>query len=193
MKILFSVFYLVFLVFAVIYQIFIEEKTDAREKESKGKIYFHITHRLINISYVSLVFFPPIEYFIIKRQINPFVSILGIVMVYAGILGRNYAIKFLKKYWSGDIEIKHDHKIIKEGPYAYMRHPAYTAMLLNGIGLCLIPNAYYSLILAFVFYVPVILVRIKLEENVLIQKFGSEYLDYKNKKFAFFPFKKKAV
>ena len=156
----FTVFYIIFLVSAVVYQILVEHKADEAEKANKGRVYFGWTHLLINLTYLSVIIIPAVEYFLIKRKINPVVSVAGIVLVAGGIWGRNYSIKILGKYWSGDIEARVGHKIVKEGPYAYMRHPAYLAMILNGLGLCLMPNSYYSAVFVFGIYVISFIIRV---------------------------------
>lgn len=186
----FTIFYLVFLFFAILYQIVGEHKVDETGKLEKGEIHFVWTHRLINLTYLCVTVLPVIEYFLFKRKINFTISFAGVIIVILGIWGRNYSIKFLGRYWSGDIEIKNGHRIIKEGPYALMRHPAYLAMILNGVGLCLIPNSYYSLLFTFLCYVPALLARMYLEESIFIKEFGQEYLDYKKEVYAMLPFKK---
>lgn len=190
MNIYFTAFYIIFLVSALLYQMMVEHKVDEAGKSEKGKVHFVWTHRLINFTYLGVIILPVIEYFLVKRRINPGISLAGVIMVVSGICGRNYSIKFLGRYWSGDIEIKKEHRVIKEGPYAYVRHPAYLSMIMNGIGLCLIPNSYYSLLLAFFCYIPALLLRIYLEETVFVRELGEEYLDYKKEVYALLPFKR---
>ncbi len=190
MNIYFTVFYIIFLVSAILYQIVVERKVDEAGKSDRSNVYFNWTHLFINLTYFGLLGLPVVEYFLLKKKINPIISIVGVLMVVLGIWGRNYSIKFLGKYWSGDIEIKEDHRIIREGPYAYVRHPAYLSMIMNGLGLCLIPNAYYSLIFAFIIYVPAYIIRIVLEERIFLKELGEKYLNYKREVPALLPFVK---
>ena len=40
----------------------------------------------------------------------------------------------LRQYWSARITIKEDHKLIRTGPYARLRHPIYSGLDLAAIG-----------------------------------------------------------
>lgn len=70
--------------------------------------------------------------------------------------------------------------IISTGIYAYSRNPIYVAMCLSTIGTGLILNS-LSVLLSFIpSAVLIFFVAIKKEEVYLQQKFGEEYLQYKN-------------
>ena len=153
---IFTVYYLCFLGFTVFYQLLAESRADKASSQNRGKTYFEWTHLLITLTYYALNILAIAEYFIAKRKINVWVSLAGIALFALGLWGRSYAIKTLQKYWSGDIEIRQGHGIIREGPYAYVRHPAYLSMIIKSAGLCLVPNSYYSLIFLFLCYMPVL-------------------------------------
>jgi protein-S-isoprenylcysteine O-methyltransferase Ste14 len=78
-------------------------------------------------------------------------------------------------------------KIVKHGPYAVVRHPIYLADL---VAILIIIIAYPMLwiIVGSFMAVPIIMFWAKKEEEVLIQRFGTEYEDYTNEKSAFNPF-----
>jgi protein-S-isoprenylcysteine O-methyltransferase Ste14 len=48
----------------------------------------------------------------------------------SGMLGV-WARRHLGSYWSGEIAIRVDHRLIRSGPYRFVRHPIYTAMLVS--------------------------------------------------------------
>jgi len=48
---------------------------------------------------------------------------LSVVLVWAGIALAIWARWHLGQYWSGRVTIKEDHKLIRTGPYARLRHP----------------------------------------------------------------------
>ena len=69
----------------------------------------------------------------------PRVFWVGIALILAGLLLRWYAIAVLGRLFTVDVAVHADHAVVRSGPYRYVRHPAYSGMLLTllGIGLAL--------------------------------------------------------
>ncbi len=99
------------------------------------------------------------------------------------------AIAALGKFWSLHVEIRADHQFVQRGPFRWMRHPTYFSMMLELLVVGLILNVYYSLLAVSVIFVPTLLMRIKLEEALLVEKFGAAYRDYQKSTPALFPYK----
>ena len=162
-------------------------------KKVKGTKLAKWTGIAFSLTYLLLIFGTIGEYFLISRGINLWISGIGIVVVGVRIWLKWWAMLTLGKYWSVHIEIREAHKLIKDGPYRYVRHPAYLSNLLAYLGIPLIANAYYTLIGVFLIYVPFNLIRLHLEERELIRKFGEEYEDYRKKVPALLPVRKQFV
>ncbi len=64
----------------------------------------------------------------------PWIAWLGAAITFAGVLFAIWARWNLGKNWSAAVTIKQGHQIIRTGPYAYIRHPIYTGMLVAVIG-----------------------------------------------------------
>ena len=45
------------------------------------------------------------------------------------------------RYWSGNIVLKEGHRLIRTGPYAIVRHPIYTGMIIAAIGSALVATS----------------------------------------------------
>ncbi|WP_455142445.1 methyltransferase family protein, partial [Candidatus Hodarchaeum mangrovi] len=76
------------------------------------------------------------------------------------------------------IGLEKDHKLITKGPYHIIRHPIYTGASFLFLGYSL---SFSSLICSIVFLLVLVLwlnKRMTLEETLLIQTFGEEYLGY---------------
>lgn len=64
---------------------------------------------------------------------------LGVLIFVVGLLLRWYAIVFLGRFFTVDVAIAADHRVVDSGPYRRVRHPSYTGALLAfvGYGICL--------------------------------------------------------
>ena len=102
---------------------------------------------------------------------------LGIVTALVSIFFLIWVHRHLDKQWSIALEIQEDHKLITTGPYRYVRHPMYLGIFTCTIGLMMI-SLDVLVILFFAFTIWVNYRRIPREEQMLIQKFGDEYLEY---------------
>jgi protein-S-isoprenylcysteine O-methyltransferase Ste14 len=97
-----------------------------------------------------------------------------------------WARRCLGRYWSGEITIKVEHKLIRSGPYRVLRHPIYTALLSLYAGTAIVSGELHALIgLALV--ILAYLRKIRLEEANLMKAFGAEYRDYRADSWAMLP------
>lgn len=100
---------------------------------------------------------------------NSTVTIVGIVLAVAGILLDLWAGNTLSKSLGKRIDTWREMRIIETGPYRWIRHPSYAASMLVVVGLPLVMNAYYSLLLSAVLIV-LFMQRLLLEETFLAQR-----------------------
>jgi protein-S-isoprenylcysteine O-methyltransferase Ste14 len=101
----------------------------------------------------------------------------GVVMALVPIFFLIWVHRHLNKQWSIALELREDHKLITTGPYRYVRHPMYLGVFTYTIGLMMI-SLDVLVILFFAFTIWVNYRRIPREEQMLIQEFGDEYLEY---------------
>ncbi len=182
----FTLFYIGFFVIIIYLRYNIRKKT-LTAKRIKGKIYAKWTTKYIFYIYLLILFGSFIEYFIVERKINLFLSITAFILYWIGISGRQWAFNSLGEYWSVDIEIRDDHKIIKKGPYRYMRHPNNFFHLLEVLGITLIPNSYYTSLIFIILYFPIIILRTIIEEKVMYDVLKNKYKEYKKETMGLFP------
>lgn len=79
-------------------------------------------------------------------------------------------------YASPVMQVEQDQQVIQTGPYAAVRHPMYTGLLLMQLCTPLALGSYWALIFA-VLFIPVIIFRIKKEEEVMLRELPA-YRDY---------------
>ena len=96
--------------------------------------------------------------------------------------------RHLGRYMVVDIALARDHDLITTGPYAYVRHPTYTAVLLLSLAIAffslhVVVMVNFFVVLAFALW------RSKLEEELLAseQGFGTRYRDYVRRTGRFLP------
>ncbi|MEP6546772.1 MAG: isoprenylcysteine carboxylmethyltransferase family protein [Gammaproteobacteria bacterium] len=109
---------------------------------------------------------------------GPLLRIVGIVIFVVGLAIRWYAIVRLGRFFTVNVAIATDHRLIDTGPYRAVRHPSYTGALMAFVGLGLCLANWVSLAVIVVPILAVFLRRMHVEEAALLQAFGDQYRDY---------------
>jgi|WetSurMetagenome_2_1015567.scaffolds.fasta_scaffold22427_4 protein-S-isoprenylcysteine O-methyltransferase Ste14 len=118
---------------------------------------------------------------------TPLIPYLGLAVLILGMIIRTIAIITLGKYFTVDVTLRKDHKVIREGLYKILRHPAYSGSLLSFIGFGFTLNNWASLFCIIVPVTIAMLYRIKIEEKALLEHFGTEYEEYKKTTYRLIP------
>lgn len=105
--------------------------------------------------------------------------VAGLLLIACGLIVRWRAIFALKRQFTVDVSITKDHRIVREGVYRFVRHPAYAGSLASFLGLGLYFSNYISLLVIFLPICSAFLYRIHVEEKVLVEHFGNEYVAYR--------------
>lgn len=113
---------------------------------------------------------------------------LGILLMLCGVLLRWYAIRTLGNYFTRTVLIHPDQKVINIGPYHYIRHPSYTAILITLFGLGLALTNWWSLLIILAGAVIGISYRVHVEEKALLEGIGQSYREYMKRTKRFIPF-----
>lgn len=111
----------------------------------------------------------------------------GAALTVLGILIAFWARATLGSNWSGRVAIKQDHELIQRGPYAFVRHPIYTGLLTGMLGTVLV----YGLARCFIGLLICVLalwLKSQTEEQFMVQRFGSQYVQYRRRTRALVPF-----
>lgn len=111
----------------------------------------------------------------------------GLGMIVAGMIFRLIAILTLGRFFTTNLTIRESHTLKKEGIYKFIRHPSYTGSLVSFAGFGLSLNNWLSLSVIVLLVTIAFLRRIKVEEQLLIEQFGKEYLDYRSHSYYLIP------
>lgn len=107
-------------------------------------------------------------------------------MLWAGIALALWARWHLGQYWSGRITIKEGHRLIRTGPYARLRHPIYSGLVLAAAGTAIEIDQWRGVVAVCV----VILgfwIKGKREEALLTKQFGAEFDEHRRATGFLFP------
>jgi protein-S-isoprenylcysteine O-methyltransferase Ste14 len=112
------------------------------------------------------------------RAGGPYVAAAGLALLVAGTALRWAAIVTLWQFFTPNVSILEGHRVVRDGPYRLVRHPAYAGLLLRYLGFGLAFANWVSLALIFLPLLCVTVYRIRVEEDALLENFGAEYADY---------------
>ena len=115
------------------------------------------------------------------------IGIIADLIALAGFIVVVWARTTLGGNWSPTVALKENHEIIKRGPYAYVRHPMYSGLLLMALGTAIFFGHAFGFVL-FLFFLIAFFTRAKGEEKLLSKHFPEEYPEYKKKTKMLIPF-----
>jgi len=102
----------------------------------------------------------------------PFLGSIGFALLLIGIGFAWWARLHLGRLWSGNVTRKADHRVIDSGPYALVRHPIYTGLLLGLIGTA-IARGHLSDYLGVAIIIFGTYLKARLEESFLREQLGA--------------------
>jgi protein-S-isoprenylcysteine O-methyltransferase Ste14 len=117
-----------------------------------------------------------------------YISSLGLLLIIIGVVVRWSAVLTLSKYFTVDVTIMDDHRLIRSGVFKYLRHPSYFGLLIAVLGLGVTMVNWLSIIIMLVPHCVIIILRINEEERALEGRFGSDYEDYRRNTKRLIPF-----
>lgn len=128
------------------------------------------------IVFVHVSFFLSLiaEVIIFRRELAVWWAVAFFLFVVAQ-AGRIWSIYSLGRFWNTKIIVLPGAKVVKRGPYKYIRHPNYLIVTLELLLLPLIFQAYYTAVIFTLLNLAVLTVRMRVEEEALIE--ATDYED----------------
>ncbi|MFX1362757.1 MAG: methyltransferase family protein [Promethearchaeota archaeon] len=150
---------------------------------------------LLFILVTGIGFIVAIIDFIFLQNMNfQFFGLIGLALVIIGGYLRMKARLQLRKkagfnslVSTSQLQIVEGQQLVKDGLYKHVRHPLYIGEILRNFGIVLIFSSAYGILLIIIGTI-FLLLRIKPEEEMLVEAFGSDYEDYKRKTKRLIPY-----
>jgi protein-S-isoprenylcysteine O-methyltransferase Ste14 len=103
---------------------------------------------------------------------------VGLVVAWLGIVLRAWAVRTLGEFFTVDVTVTAGQRVIEHGPYARLRHPSYTGMLLAIVGFGIALDSWPGAAAALLLPLAAVVIRIRHEEATLRRELGAAYVAY---------------
>lgn len=147
-----------------------------RRRESPGSRLSHVVPLLIG---VALIVWPRVPWRWLSLPLLPPrpLHAVGLALLTLGLAFTVWARLHLGRNWSGTVTLKEGHELIRSGPYAYVRHPIYTGLLVALLGSAVGCGELRALIgLAVV--AGAFIHKLRIEERFMRELFPGQYQRY---------------
>ena len=111
----------------------------------------------------------------------------GAAATAGGIAFAVWARRHIGRNWSAIVTLKQDHELVTSGPYALVRHPIYTGLLLGFLGSAFALGQWRGMLAVAIVYLA-LLRKYRLEERWMRERFGVAYDAYRARVKALVPF-----
>jgi len=112
---------------------------------------------------------------------------LGGGIMVAGVAVWVTAIRTPGPYFSGTVDLPADHELVVGGIYSRVRHPGYAGMLLAELGFGITTGNWICAAAFLAIPLAAFNVRMRVEENALLARFGEEYAAYMRRTWRLVP------
>ena len=183
-----AVYFILFMLITIVRKYFTSrqaKKGMAKEKRTWLDIFFLVIISIGMVIPLVYVFTSRLDF--ANYYLPDWVGWLGAIIILDAAWLLFLSHRDLGRHWTVTVGLREGHNLITNGIYKYIRHPMYAAHMVWAIGQIMILHnwiAGYSFIvtmLPFYFY------RTRKEEEMLIEEFGDEYREYRQKTGALFP------
>jgi len=184
-------YYLPIAAAAAVYFVRIAEVNRKRDTVA-GKVQENLTLRLFVLIGTIMTFGSIAEYILsgVRYTLFNWLALgAGLVCAVISFKLRWAAIAALGKFWSLHVEIRDNHEFVQSGPFRFIRHPVYFSMVLELAAFGLICSAWWMLAVIPLAFIPALIMRLRLEEPALVDKFGEAYREYQRRVPMLIPYK----
>jgi protein-S-isoprenylcysteine O-methyltransferase Ste14 len=129
--------------------------------------------------------FRPIQNYV-AFSANPVINGIGVALCAIGLALAIWARVYLGKNWGMPMSLKVEPELVTTGPYAFVRHPIYSGILLAMLGSVFVSVMIWLIL--FVIFCAYFVYSARVEERIMATKFPNHYRQYKNRTKMLIPF-----
>ena len=104
------------------------------------------------------------------------IFVVGLVLVLLGIALRQWSVLTLGTFFT--VQVRSDQTVVDTGPYRWVRHPSYTAIVMSFVGIGVALENWLSLVVLIVVPSVGLVIRIRVEEKALLEALGEPYREF---------------
>ena len=128
---------------------------------------------IMTVMYIAMYIGSGWEYHYFSRQISLTWAMSFVLLFLAAKLLKLWAVSSLGNYWTMKVLIVPGSSVVVKGPYRWMKHPNYVAVLLEIAAIPLVARCYLTFAAVCIGFPAVLFFRIRAEEKALLH-----YTDY---------------
>jgi protein-S-isoprenylcysteine O-methyltransferase Ste14 len=163
---------------------------NAKATERRESAASRASHHVPLILGAALLSVPNIAGHALEQYFLPQTTALqwaGVACTAFGLGFSAFARAWLGRNWSSEVTVKQEHELIRGGPYALVRHPIYTGLLVALIGATLTVGRWRAIV-GLAFMLAALVRKLAIEERFMAEQFGDAYARYRAEVPALIPF-----
>lgn len=106
------------------------------------------------------------------------IAVVADLLIVTGVVLRLWAIRHLGRFFTVDVGIQSEQRVVQDGPYRFVRHPSYSASLIALTGIACLTFNWLGFFTIVAGCLVAYWIRISVEEKVLISNLGDAYRQY---------------
>jgi protein-S-isoprenylcysteine O-methyltransferase Ste14 len=111
----------------------------------------------------------------------------GLVIVVLGMALRQWAVRSLGQFFTVQVQVRSGQTVVDTGPYRWVRHPSYTAIIVSFAGIGVALENWLSLIVLLIVPTIGLVIRIRVEERTLLTALGEPYRQFSSSRARLIP------
>jgi len=151
------------------------ETTERQRLESRWNIALRSVAGLVGIALLLAYLWKPRTIAWAALPIPGAIRWLGVAIGVSGIAGLMWVHRELGRNFSGTLEVQKDQVLVTSGPYHWVRHPMYTAMLLIVFSFFLVSANWLIGAVWIGSLAAVVMSRLRREDAAMEVRFGAQY------------------
>lgn len=122
----------------------------------------------------------PLEYLYLSLALprTATMQAIGLGLIALGLALRLWVRQSLGEMYTGHVQVLTKHRLVRTGPYHYLRHPGYTGFIPMALGMALGFSSLIGIVAVLVLMLPGLIYRMNVEERLLTEQFGDAYRAY---------------